>query len=138
MILEQGTFEIFKESEAIVLAYGKESGYKTTDIAELTALYRREMTEKLANVGVKVAPTISIGRLAQFIDLVNVGQDHRCTKLVKWLIPKREQAETFIFMADTLAEATGALKCWVFSQDFEAIVSNTAWRKIAAILWQQN
>lgn len=137
-MISDASWTVFKPEEEIVIAYGKASGYSTTDINELKAIYRREIEKKLADFGFCLPPVNHrILRLSVLAELANLGQEHG-KKFVLWLMPKVEDAEVFISMADNLTEATGALKCWANVQGFEKWEKDIPWRKITTLLWQQN
>lgn len=53
------------------------------------------------------------------------------------ILPNIEDAKDFIFMADSLEEATGALKCWAYAKDLHPDTEgDVRWSEIAQTLWQ--
>lgn len=137
MILEQGTFKTFDPQKEIVIAYGKASGYSTTDVNELMAIYHREIRSKLADFGFNPPANTCILRLSVLSDLADVAQKHG-KNFTLWLMPRVEESQVFILMADNLTEATGALKCWANMEGFDEWKKDIPWREITKLLWQQD
>ena len=144
-------FKVFKYEEEtrqlrteIIETWAKSRRIETiTDIAELTVLYRQQIAEKLADIDCPTAPDIDLLKLAELAGLAelacdcNASGDYATRDFIQWLLPRFDEAKDFIFIASTEQEATGALKCWTYSQDWEVADEELVnWAKVPAKIWE--